>query len=67
MSKDHKNNDLSDAAKIMGKAGGTKGGPARDAALSHEEKSKIASAGGKARAAKLKATKKKIVKKKKGK
>jgi hypothetical protein len=37
------------AAVILGKAGGKAGGPARAAALSPRERSKIASQGGKAR------------------
>jgi hypothetical protein len=65
--KTRKNNELSNAAKTMGAAGGLKGGPARAAALSAEERSKIASEGGKAAAAKRKAVKQKIKKKGKGK
>lgn len=59
-SKPKKNNELTEAAKTMGSAGGKIGGPARSKALTAEERSKIAEAGGKARAAKLKATKRKL-------
>jgi hypothetical protein len=61
-----KHNDLSAAAAKLGAAGGKVGGPARSAALSHEEKVKIASEGGKARSAKSRAAKSKITRKKKG-
>jgi hypothetical protein len=48
------NSELSESAARLGHFGGLAGGPARDAALSSEEKSKIASMGGKAKAAHFK-------------
>jgi hypothetical protein len=66
MAKEKKHNDLSKAAQRLGRAGGLKGGVARDAALSHEEKQKIAAMGGKASAAKRKAVKSKLKGRKKG-
>lgn len=64
-SKPKKNNELSEAAKTMGRAGGKIGGPKRAAALTAEERSRIAQEGGKAKAAKVKATKRKLKAKKK--
>jgi hypothetical protein len=59
-----KRNELSDAAAKLGAAGGKKGGPARDAALSHDEKVRIARMGGMAKKAKGESAKRKIRKKK---
>lgn len=47
----------SNAAKQLGSRGGKKGGPARAKTLSSQERSKIASQGGKAKAAKNKGKK----------
>lgn len=58
-----KNNDLSFYASQLGSKGGKAGGPARDRALTHEEKVKIAREGGMAKAAKQKAAKAKLKKK----
>lgn len=70
MAKDKKKNtdpDLHSAAQAMGRKGGSIGGPARDRALSHEEKSKIARLGGQAKAAKHHSESKKKQRKGKGK
>lgn len=61
-----KNNELSSAASVLGKAGGVVGGRKRAEALSAAERSAIAAEGGRARSAKLKAAKKKLKKKKEG-
>lgn len=65
--KDKKNVDksLSAAASAMGKVGGVKGGKKRAEVLSAQERSEISSMGGKARSAKIKATKTKLKRKKK--
>lgn len=52
--KEKKNSDLSDAAARLGREGGLKGGKARDEALSHEEKVRIAKMGSSARWGKTK-------------
>jgi hypothetical protein len=63
------NPELSDAGKTLGHFGGLHGGPARDKALSHAEKVKIAKEGAAAKHAKDQArihtVKKKLTKKKK--
>lgn len=64
-SKPKKNNELTEAAKTLGHAGGLSGGPARAKVLTAEERSKIAQEGGKAKAAKAKAVKRKLKAKKK--
>lgn len=61
--KPDKHSDVHDAAAKLGHLGGLKGGPARAAKLTDEERSKIASEGGKARAAKAHAVKKRAKKK----
>lgn len=66
--KTEKNSDLSSAASKMGHFGGLAGSKARDEALSHEEKVKIAKMGAEARWGKTKhEVKKKSSKKKKDK
>lgn len=52
MKKINFDNKLTKAAKTLGQKGGKAGGPARAAALSPFERSRIASKGGKARQAK---------------
>lgn len=64
-SKPKKNNELSEAAKTLGRAGGRIGGPARSKALTAEEREAIARQGGLAKAAKAKAVKRKLKGKKK--
>lgn len=61
-----KPSSLSEAARQLGHAGGLVGGKARAEALSAEERSQIAKQGGLAKAARSKALKSKI-KRKKGK
>lgn len=58
--------ELTEAAKKLGSAGGKIGGPKRAQVLTAAERSKIASEGGKAKAAKAKSVKAKL-KSKKGK
>lgn len=60
-----RNNELSESGRILGSKGGRIGGPARARSLTAEQRSAIARLGGLARQAKSKATKKKIVKRKK--
>lgn len=50
MAKRDKRSALAAAAKILGRRGGVKGGPARAEALTSKERSVIASKGGKAKA-----------------
>jgi hypothetical protein len=64
-SKPKKNNELSEAAKTLGHAGGVRGGPARSKALTAEEREAIARQGGLAKAAKKKAVTRKLKGKKK--
>lgn len=52
--------ELTEAAKTLGAAGGRIGGPRRAQVLTAEERSKIASEGGKAKAAKKKSVKAKL-------
>lgn len=56
---------LSEHAAALGRVGGKAGGPARNRALSHEEKVEIARKGGLAKSAKSKALKSKLKKRKK--
>jgi hypothetical protein len=49
--------DVHHAARTLGSRGGKVGGPARDAALSSQEKSRIAAEGGRAAAGKGKSKK----------
>jgi hypothetical protein len=64
MAEEKKNNELSNAAKIMGAKGGVKGGRRRAEVLSPQERSEIAAMGGRSKAAKSKKLKSKLKKKK---